>query len=282
MIASSPMGEETLQAARAGDRAAFDRLCRAALPRLRGVIRRMVGDASETDDLVQEALTRAWTSIARFDGRAEVSTWLCRIGINAAIDHLRQQQRWRARAQIAYANECASSMELGGEVGEALMSPALRYDAREHIAFCFTCVGRSLAPEQQAALVLREVEGLSNLEAARALDVTESVLRHRLAEARATMEREFDGLCSLVNKQGVCYQCRGLREGVPDPARQGAPPPDVTALDARLAVVRDADIDAGATQPLHDLFWRRLRAQERDGRGSVEPDADCGPADRDA
>ena len=282
MIPSNPMVDETVAAAREGDRAAFDRLCRPALARLRAVVRRMVGDPTETDDLVQEALTRAWASIGRFDGRSEVSTWLCRIGINAAIDHLRGQQRWRARAQIAYANECATSMELGQEVGEVVMSPAFRYDAREHIAFCFTCVGRSLDPDLQAALLLREVEGLSNLEAARSLDITESVLRHRLAEARATMEREFEGLCALVNKRGVCYQCSGLREAVPDADRQGEPAPALTSFDARVAFVRAADVDVGSSQPLHDLFWRRIRAQERDGRGSVEVGEDCAPSASDA
>lgn len=282
MIPSKTMVDETVAAARDGDRAAFDRLCRPALARLRAVVRRMVGDPTETDDLVQEALTRAWSSIGRFDGRSEVSTWLCRIGINAAIDHLRAQQRWRVRAQIAYANECATSMELGMEVGEVVMSPAFRYDAREHIAFCFTCVGRSLDPDLQAALLLREVEGLSNLEAARSLDITESVLRHRLTEARATMEREFDGLCALVNKRGVCYQCSGLREAVPDAERQGQPAPQLPSFEARLECVRAADVDVGSSQPLHDLFWRRLRDQERDGRGSIEVGEDCAPSPSDA
>jgi RNA polymerase sigma-70 factor (ECF subfamily) len=271
------MDAETVAAARDGDRAAFDRLCRPALARLRAVVRRMIGDPTETDDLVQESLTRAWAAIRGFDGRSEISTWLCRIGINAAIDHLRAQRRWRARAQIAYANECATSADLGQEVGEALMSPSFRYDAREHIAFCFACVGRSLDPELQAALVLREIEGLSNLEAARSLDITESVLRHRLAEARETMEREFEGLCALVNKRGVCYQCSGLRDALPDDDRRGAPPPQRLSFDERLACVRAADVDAGASQPLHDLFWRRLREQEIAGRGSVELGDDCAP-----
>jgi len=277
VIRSIHVPDEILDAARAGDRGAFDRLCRPAIPRLRGVIHRMVGDATETDDLVQDTLTKAWTAIASFDGRAAVATWLCRIGINTTIDHLRQERRWRARAQVAYANDCTATPELAMEIGEAMMSPSFRYDAREHIAFCFTCVARSLEPELQAALVLREVEGLGNLEAARALDVTESVLRHRVSTARATMEREFDGLCSLVNKRGVCYQCKGLRDCVPDDTRKGEPPPDALALDARLAIVRAANVELGASQPLHDLFWRRLRAQERDGRGSVEASPACAP-----
>jgi RNA polymerase sigma-70 factor (ECF subfamily) len=277
----SPTTEKSEQAlvrgARGGDRAAFEELCRDALPKLRGIVRKMVGHAAQTDDLVQEALTKAWTSLASFDGRSAFGTWLCRIGMNLAIDFLRGEKRWRDRAQVAYANECAGSEELGTEVGAVLTSSEFRYDVREHIAFCFVCVARSLSPDLQAALVLREVEGLSNQEAADQLGITESVLRHRVSDARARMEASFDGLCALVNKRGVCYQCSGLREGVPDPARQGDPAPDSISLVRRLQVVSEVDVDRGIAQPLHDLFWRRIADQERQGTGSTEPASSCAP-----
>jgi len=267
--------ESLVRAARSGDRSAFDRLSRAALPKLRAVLRRMVGHPEQTDDLTQEALTKAWTSLKSFDGRSAFSSWLCRIKINLAIDFLRGERRWRDRAQVAYANECSGSEELGMEVGAVLMSPGFQYDVREHIGFCFQCVGRSLDPDLQAALVLREVEELSNAEAATQLGITESVLRHRLSEARKSMERSFDGLCSLVNKRGVCYQCSGLREAVPASSRQGEPAPQALSFDKRLQVVRAVNVDAGCSQRLHDVFWRRVAAQERIGIASTEVAADC-------
>jgi len=267
-------------AARRGDHRAFETLALGALPKLRGVVRKLVGHPAQTDDIVQDALAKAWVGLRDFDARSSFATWLCSIGVRLAIDLLRAQKRWRERAQVAYANECASSPELGMEVGSILMSPDLRYDVREHIAFCFQCVGRSLDPELQAALVLREVDELSNQEAARALGISESVLRHRLSEARATMEKSFDGLCALVNKAGVCYQCRGLREAVSDVARQGAPAPAPLSFDGRLKVVREADIDRGQSQALHDAFWRRIAAQEESGAGATEPSDHCAPAPR--
>lgn len=60
--------------AQAGDRDAFDRLAQASLKRLRAVVRRLVGDAAETDDLVQDTLLSAWTSLNRFRGDAQFST----------------------------------------------------------------------------------------------------------------------------------------------------------------------------------------------------------------
>jgi RNA polymerase sigma-70 factor (ECF subfamily) len=269
--------EQTIAAAQAGDRHAFDRLAQGAFPKLRGTIRRMVGHPQQTDDLVQEALAKGWASIGAFDGRSAFSTWLCRIGTNVAIDFLRAEKRWREHAQVAYANECNASPDLAMEVGGVLMSPSFHYDVKEHVAFCFTCVGRSLDPELQAALLLREVQDLSNQEAAKSLGLTESVFRHRLSEARGAMERTFEGLCALVNKQGVCYQCSGLRDAIPDTGRQGEPAPESLPFERRLEVVRACDADAGRSQELHDLFWRRIADQEREGRGEVRPSADCAP-----
>jgi RNA polymerase sigma-70 factor (ECF subfamily) len=107
------------------------------------------------------------------------------------------------------------------------------------------------------------------------LRVTDSVLRHRLSAARSRMAQQFEGLCSLVHKGGVCYQCKGLREATPAD-RQGAEIPAVEDLDVRLAVVRGADLDRGASQRMHDLFWRRTKELEDSGRGSTVAESACG------
>lgn len=265
--------------ARARDRAAFQSLVRQARKPLRAIVRRLVGHPEDTEDIVQETLLRAWDGIADFQARSRFSTWLCAIGTRLAIDHLRSQQRWRPKAQVAYANLCATSEEYGPEAMATLAAPEFGYEVREHIAYCFVCVGRSLPPDDQAALVLRDVMGLDTREAAKALEVTESVLRHRLSAARTTMTETFEGLCSLVSKKGICYQCKGLREAAPE-ARRGPPVPTIDSLVERLAIVRDADIDTGKSQIMHDVFWQRTKQIEEAGIGSVEPDSECGVEDR--
>lgn len=266
--------ELALRAA-AGDHGAFEALLLICRPALRRVIRRLVGHPDDTEELVQESVLRAWESIATFRGEARFGTWLCAIGTRQALDHLRRQKAWRVEAQVVYSNECFKSEALQSEVMAVFADPAFAYEAREHIAYCFTCVGRSLTPERQAVLVMREVLGLSAHEAAHALGITESVLRHHLSAARDEMNVRFESLCSLVNKGGVCYQCKGLREATPA-ERQGGPIPPVQTLDARLDVVRGADIDSGASQALHDLFWRRTKEIEDSGRGSPIAETECG------
>jgi RNA polymerase sigma-70 factor (ECF subfamily) len=270
-----------LTAARGGDRKAFDQLFGAHVPQLRGVLHRLVGHPDDVDDLAQQALLRAYEAVGSFRGESAAGTWLCSIGTRLAIDHLRARKRWRERAQIIFASECLKSPELGAGVGAAFGHPGFRFEVAEHVAYCFTCVGRSLDPEQQAALVLRDVLGLDNDEAAQALGLSRSAFRHRLAAAREAMQRSYEGLCALVNQRGPCWQCAGLREAVPE-ALRGPAAPKTLDWPRRLELVREATSAARATQALHDLFFRSTEAQEQEGRGDASAETDCGRPDADA
>lgn len=264
-----------LAAVRRGDKEAFDSLFREHVPKLRGVLRRMVGHPEDVDDLAQQALMKAFEGIDGFRGDSSAGTWLCSIGARRAIDHLRGRKRWRERAQVIFASRCLESEELGSAVGAALQDPQFAYQVNEHIAYCFTCVGRTLEPEQQAALVLRDVLGFENDEAARALGMTRSVLRHHLAHARDTMTRTWEGLCALVNKEGACWQCAGLRDASPE-GRRGAPVPSGVTWEKRLALVRAATNEPGQSRLLHDVFFRHTETQEQARLGDENARTDCG------
>jgi RNA polymerase sigma-70 factor (ECF subfamily) len=260
--------------ARGGDRAAFDSLVRECLPKLRGVVWRLVGHPQDCEDIVQASLIRAWESIASFGGRSTFSTWAISIATRVAIDHLRAQKRWRRESQIAYANLCASDEAMQGEIAGAMMEPEFLFDAREHIAYCFVCIGRSIAPDEQAALVLRDVMDFSNREAANVLGVSDSVLRHRLAAARDQMEQRYDGLCALISKTGICHQCEGLGLAAEAMGGKRTPLPDIDSLAARIAEVRTVDPAARKDGTLHDIFFRRCKQIEEEGLGSTMPE-DC-------
>ena len=82
----------------------------------------------------------------------------------------------------------------------------------------------------------------------------------------------YEGLCQLINKTGMCCQCRGLREITPEQNRgkdlvqiEVAPGVPITAeslFDARLEIVRNADLEKGGTSPMHRMFFRSLSARE--------------------
>ncbi|MCA9688503.1 MAG: RNA polymerase sigma factor [Nannocystaceae bacterium] len=259
-------------AAKAGEEGAFDALVRPLLPRLEAFAYRMLAHPEDAAEAVQDALLRAHQGLAQFRGEARFTTWLFSILTRVCIDQLRARRRWRWDAQHHARVDPHAPHH---DVLERLQAQDGGFEAREHIAFCFSCVSRSLPPEEAAALLLREVFGYSNREAARICGVSESVLRHRLSAGRLSLQDAFAGLCGLVRKEGVCYQCEGLRDQAPA-ARQGSPLPDLggdgdSSLRRRLAIVRDADLEGGRAAALHRLMFRAVADTEaRAGRPREE------------
>ncbi len=265
------MDSGLLDAARAGDRDAIGDLVAPHLAKLRSLAYRILANRDDAEDAVQEALARALDKIAGFRGEAGFATWLYRITVNVCRDVLRRRERWRWDAQVHASHTCSASEHHQHELFATLEDPEFRFDAAEHIAFCFSCVGRSLEPGPQMAVLLREVFELSNREAAEVLEINESVLRHDLAAGRRAMQEAFDGLCALIGKDGVCHQCAGLRNRTPA-ARRGPEPvieagdESESALSARAHIAARADIENGVSRKLHDLLFRKIGRWETDFR----------------
>lgn len=269
--------QDLIASAKGGDQRSFEKLLTPHLSTVRAVVFRMIGHPDDAADLAQETQLRAFSRLDTFRGESSFGTWLVSIATHACLDHLRKETRWRPYSQKYAEQECHGTPELLQEVHDTVSDPAFAFDVHEHIAFCFTCVARSLPPEQEAAIILREICDYSNRDAAKILDITESVLRHHLAAGREAMKETYEGLCSLVNKQGVCYQCSGFRnitaEGRKGPEVQPFLPEGTAAgeqVDAtesrfrlRLRVVREHEFAGGASERLHDLIFHRIRTLER-------------------
>ena len=264
--------DRLVRAARGGDDQAFGQLIEPWRRPLFGYVYRMVTHPQDAEDLTQEAVTRAFQSLAEFRAESRFKSWLFGIATHMCLDHLRRKKRWRVEAQLEGEKRAEADPEALEQLGGLMSQPDFVFEIREHIAFCFSCVSRTLEPQEQAALMLREVLGFTAREAADILDVTDSVFRHRLSSARSQMCTAFDGLCQLINKTGVCYQCTGLREHAPR-QNQGESFPKITVapgldltpdnlLDARARIARKADLEDGETRRLHEGFFSGLSAHE--------------------
>jgi RNA polymerase sigma-70 factor (ECF subfamily) len=263
---------ELIEQARRGDGRAFELLAEPLRAPLFRFIYRMVSLREDAEDLQQTALLRAFEAMPKFRAEAAFKTWLFGIAAHLCLDHLRARKRWRVEAQLIGEQEADADPATLAGLQSLAHNPAFRFEIKEHIAFCFSCLGRTLEPEQQAVLLLKEVLGFTAQEGARALEISEPVFRHRLSAARGKLASDYQGLCRLIDKQGVCYQCAGLREFLPEHARgeqlvhiEVAPGIAVTPeslLDARLAIVREADLEHGPTRTMHDLFFQGLAPQE--------------------
>ncbi|MGE3811179.1 MAG: RNA polymerase sigma factor [Candidatus Nanopelagicales bacterium] len=164
--------------ARAGDRAAFEDLVRLHADRLHAVVRRLVDDEHEAQEVTQEAFLRAWRAIGRFKGDSQFFTWLYRIGVNEAS---RRTSRKRSRGVVTSLDEQLV------EPAETRPGPAQAAQHRELRRALETAI-HELKPDQRAPLVLRDVEGLSTAEAAEILGLGEAAFKSRLHRARLAVK----------------------------------------------------------------------------------------------
>lgn len=263
-----------LDRAQRGDRLAASELFESCRRPLFAYILRMVAHRTDAEDLLQDVLLRACETLPAFRREAKFRTWLFAIASHVCLDYLRVRRRWRPEAQRISEDHAREEPSVVERLHAVVSEPGFQFEVREHIAYCVACVSRSLEPEQQAALLLREMFGFSAAEGARALGVSQPVFNHRLAAARATLAQAFEGLCALIGKQGVCWQCRSLREFAP-PDKRGPDLVRITPasgsadagalLAARLAIARSADLEFGKTRKLHDWFFEATSRQEEQG-----------------
>jgi RNA polymerase sigma-70 factor, ECF subfamily len=171
-----------VDAARDGDRAAFDELVRATSPETYTLAYRLVGNEEDARDVVQETYLRAYKGIGRFRGDAQFSTWLYRITANCAATQLGKRKRHRHE-------------ELDEAAGYADASPdrdplasARASQLRERLQGAL----EELPPRLRAVVVLRDVYDLPHEAIAAELGISESAAKVRLHRARRKLrERLF-------------------------------------------------------------------------------------------
>ncbi|UJR80382.1 RNA polymerase sigma factor [Sandaracinus amylolyticus] len=173
-----PSESELIERAKRGEKAAFGRLLRMHQRRVYACAIHMLGDRGEAEDAVQETFLRAWRAIDRFDGRAELSTWLYRICINVSLNTLRRRKRVDA-ADIS-----------DPRVPEPAADPTQGQNDPRHSAQAAQLYGRlakaldDLSPSLRATVVLVLLEGVPQKEASEVLGCSEGTIAWRVHEAR--------------------------------------------------------------------------------------------------
>jgi RNA polymerase sigma-70 factor, ECF subfamily len=166
---------QLVRAAQAGDADAFEVLVRRHQERVFRVALRMLGDPVDAEDATQDTLIQAWLGLPGFRGRTAFSTWLYRIVVNRCLNLLAAR---RPAFEIVEVSMAA--------VGE----PAEEAQMRERLAAVVAAIV-ALPGEQRAALVLRELEGLSYEDIATVLGVSVAAVKGRLHRARGELARRL-------------------------------------------------------------------------------------------
>lgn len=161
-----------------GDTRAFDEIVLRHGPFALRVASRLIPDGRAAEDIVQEAMVRAWSQSRHFDERrARFTTWLYRIVVNLCIDHKRRVQPEPMPEDFDPVDPSAGAVE--------------RLEVIERDA-ALACQLARLPARQRAAMTLVYDEGLSGAEAARILGISAKAVERLLARARAFL-REWYG-----------------------------------------------------------------------------------------
>jgi RNA polymerase sigma-70 factor, ECF subfamily len=166
---------ELVGLAQAGDVSAFEALAGIHAARLYTVVLRFVGDSCEAEDVVQETLLRAWRGIGRFQGRANLFTWLYRIAVNESNRALERRMRHRITVPVD-----EEAVQVPAPPQERPANRAEQHELRAALELAIA----NLAAPYRTALILRDVEGLSTSEAAKIVGVGEAAFKSRLHQAR--------------------------------------------------------------------------------------------------
>jgi RNA polymerase sigma-70 factor (ECF subfamily) len=178
---------ELLHRAQAGEEAAFGALMKSHYEPVFRLVYSIVRNEHDARDVCQEVWLTVWKQLAGFRGDAKFTTWLHPIAVRRAVDHLRKRRRWFDRF-LPFAT--------GDETVEAVPEPASPSDLRADTeqADRATLLRRAidaLPPKLRAVLALREIQGLSYEEIARATGIPAGTVMSRLYHARRQLAQKL-------------------------------------------------------------------------------------------
>ncbi|HET9531184.1 MAG TPA: sigma-70 family RNA polymerase sigma factor [Blastocatellia bacterium] len=180
---------ELLAAIRDGDEAAFQEIVRRYRNPITNFVYRMIDDYERSVELAQETFIRVYTSASRYQANYSFSTYIYRIATNLAISELRKRKRRRFVSLLSpFENENGDPVEIDPPDSTPLQDEALIDDERRRaVARAIT----SLPEKYRAAIVLRDVEGLSYDRIAEVLSLSEGTVKSRINRARNLLKEKL-------------------------------------------------------------------------------------------
>ncbi len=193
--------KEVVRRILAGDAASFELLMRRHNQRIFRVVRSIVRDDDEAEDVVQESYVRAFEHLSQFAGRATFATWLTRIAVNEALARKRRHKVIQYMDLDDPKNVALQPQLINGQADHRACNNELR-DVLNHAV-------DSLPDELRTVFTLRVVEELDTDETAACLEISESNVKVRLHRARSLLRQRIDDQIGAGVRQ--VYQFDGER-----------------------------------------------------------------------
>ena len=192
------MTEETelIELLKKKDRAAFKDIVETWQNMVYNTALGILQNAEDAEDVTQETFVQVFESVSSFKGESKFSTWLYRITVSKAMDHIRKKKRKKRFAFI---------QSLYGRNDEPIIDPpdffhpGVGMENKENAAVLFKAV-EQLPGNQKTAFVLNKVEGLSYIEIGNIMQITDSAVDALLQRAKANLKKILKEYYSAFNK----------------------------------------------------------------------------------
>src|SRR5690606_13207312 len=158
------------------------------------LLSRILRDPAEVEDVAQETFIKAYRALPNFRGDSAFYTWLYRIAVNTAKNHLAAERR-RPSGSASYENEDGETFDETENLSD-INTPEAAFASRE-IAETVNQAIEELPQELRTAIVLRELEGLSYEEIAQAMECPIGTVRSRIFRAREAIANRLRPLIDV-------------------------------------------------------------------------------------
>ena len=189
-IDTEQLDQELVRRVQRGDTAAFDLLVRKYQHRIAALIGRYIADWSEVQDVAQETFIRAYRAMGNFRGDAQFYTWLHRIAVNTAKNHLVAHRRRPPTDDIEISD--AEQFDSGIRLRDS--DTPERELMRQQMEQTVMRAVEALPEELRVAITLREVDGLSYEDIATRMGCPIGTVRSRIFRAREAIDQELKPL----------------------------------------------------------------------------------------
>ncbi|MEO5596939.1 MAG: RNA polymerase sigma factor RpoE [Lysobacteraceae bacterium] len=195
-MGENELDQALIQRVQQGDRSAFDLLVRKYQHRIAALVSRYVHDWSECQDVTQDTFIRAYKAIGNFRGDAQFYTWLYRIAVNTAKNHLVAMRRRPPTDDV----DAEDAVNFGSADRLRNLDTPEHELLRDEILRTVNATVDALPEELRTAITLREVDGLSYEEIAEQMACPIGTVRSRIFRAREAIDEK---LRPLVSSQRV-------------------------------------------------------------------------------
>jgi RNA polymerase sigma factor (sigma-70 family) len=153
-------------------------------------------NVEDAEDVTQETFMQAYESVSSFKGESKFSTWLYRITVSKAMDHIRKKKR---KKRFAFIQSLYGKNDKPVIDPPDFFHPGVSMENKENTAVLFKAM-EQLPPNQKTAFVLNKMEGLSYIEIGDIMKVSDSAVDALLHRAKANLKKILRDYYSILNK----------------------------------------------------------------------------------